>query len=79
MEKRSEDFNKGYEHSKDENSALARHYASTGHTIDFGNSSVLASDNHESRLYVKESLLIRDFNAHLSLNGNIGSQELKLW
>ena len=46
------------EHSKDENSALARHYASTGHTIEFDNPSVLASDNHESRLYVKESLLI---------------------
>ena len=67
------------EHSKDENSALTKHYIDTGHQIDFSNPSVVASDNHESRLFVKETLLVRDFNAHLSLSKNFGSYELKLW
>ena len=67
------------EHAKDENSALFKHSSNTGHEIDFSNPSVIANDRHESRLFVKEALLIRDLSAHLSLNANVGSQELKLW
>ena len=67
------------EHAKDENNALTKHYAKTGHEIDFSNPLVVASDRYESRLFVKKTLFIRDLSAHLSLNGNIGSQELKLW
>ena len=67
------------EHSESENSALRKHSLDAKHDIDFANPLILATDCNRSRLYVKESLKIKDLSAYLSLNGNIGSMELKLW
>ena len=52
---------------------------SKSQSIDFNNPSVVASDSIELRLLIKESLLIRDLTADLSLNCNVGSTELRLW
>ena len=43
------------------------------------NPHILATDSNKERLYVKESLHIRELQAYKTLNGNIGSVELKLW
>ena len=67
------------EHSESDNSALRRHALETKHEVDYAHPSILASDQNRTRLYVKESLKIKDLSAYLSLNGNIGSMELKLW
>ena len=67
------------EHSQSDSSALRRHALDANHDIDFANASIMATDQYRSRLYVKESLCIKDVSAYLSLNGNIGSMELKLW
>ena len=67
------------EHSKDEHSALLRHAVDTGHSIAFDDPAIIATDSDEQRLYVKESLKIRELQAHNSLNGNVGSLDLKLW
>ena len=67
------------EHSTNEYSALYKHQLSKSHSIDFNHPSVVASDSIELRLLIKESLLIRDLTADLSLNCNVGSTELRLW
>ena len=67
------------EHASDINSALSKHNAMTGHIINYEQASVVATDICDSRLYVKEALKIRELAAYKSLNGNIGSMELKLW
>ena len=67
------------EHKTDENSALLRHCRDTGHCVGFDTPSVIASDTMDLRLYVKESFKIKEFAAHKSLNGNVGSLELHLW
>ena len=67
------------EHSTNEYIALYKHQLSKSHSIDFNNPSVVASDSIELRLLIKESLLIRDLTADLSLNFNVGSTELRLW
>ena len=51
----------------------------TGHIVDFENASIIATDSSDFRLCVKETLKIRELAAYKSLNGNIGSMELKLW
>ena len=67
------------EHSETSASALYRHCVECGHTVDYENPQILARDNDRSRLYTKESLLIKDLRAYMTLNGNTGSTELKLW
>ena len=67
------------EHCSSDCSALNRHAMDTKHSIDYVSPVILASDQDRSRLYVKESLKIRELSAYLSLNGNVGSNELKLW
>ena len=51
------------EHSKDEHSALLRHSVDTGHTIAFDDPAIIATDSNEQRLYVKESLKIKELQA----------------
>ena len=67
------------EHASDVNSALSKHNAMTGHIINYEQASIVTRDICDSRLYVKEALKIRELAAYKSLNGNIGSMELKLW
>ena len=67
------------EHSQSDASALFRHCAECGHMVGFDSPQILARDTSQSRLYTKEALLIRNLKAHLTLNGNTGSTELKLW
>ena len=67
------------EHMSCDNSALRKHSVQTGHRIDFQSASVLACDNLSTRLLIKESLLIKEQMAYKSLNGNVGSFELKLF
>ena len=67
------------EHSTLDHSALKRHSLDTKHSIDYTCPAVLASDQNRARLYIKEALKIKETSAHLSLNGNVGSSELKLW
>ena len=59
--------------------ALNRHMCESGHRIEFENPSILASDSNVERLYIKEAFKIQELAAYRSLNGNIGSTELKLW
>ena len=40
---------------------------------------VIASDSVDLRLYVKESLKIKELSAYKYLNANISSLELNLW
>ena len=67
------------EHSQEEHSALFRHANEQKHNIDFECPSILARDSNNSRLLVKEALLISQQKAYASLNGNVGSIELHLW
>ena len=67
------------EHKSDENSALLRHSLDTGHCIAYDDPGIVASDSNEQRLYIKESLKIKELSAHQSLNGNVGSIDLQLW
>ena len=67
------------EHKNDENSALLRHSMDTGHCIAYEEPAIIASDSNEQRLYIKESLKIKELSAHQSLNGNVGSIDLQLW
>ena len=67
------------EHASDVNSALFKHNTTTGHLVDFDHASVIATDINDFRLCIKESILIRELSAYKSLNGNVGSMELKLW
>ena len=67
------------EHNTSENSALTKHSSATGHIIDFENPQVLCKDLLHNRLLIKESLKIKEFSAHKSLNGNMGSFDLILF
>ena len=67
------------EHKTDDHSAVLRHSRDTGHCIAFEEPSIIASDSDELRLYIKESLKIKELSANKSLNGNIGSMDLHLW
>ena len=67
------------EHCSSDCSALKRHAMDTNHVIDYESPVILGSDQDRARLYVKESLNIQQLSAYLSLNGNVGSNELKLW
>ena len=68
-----------HEHKKCDDSSLKKHASTTGHTINFSEPRILTSDILKTRLYIKETLKISEFHAYKSLNGNIGSFELKLW
>ena len=67
------------EHKESEFSAVQRHMTSCGHTMDVEKPEVLATDSVQSRLYIKEALYIKDYNAYNSLNGTLRSCDLKLW
>ena len=67
------------EHSEDEYSALHKHADEQKHVIDFECPSILAKDSNNHRLLIKETLLISEHKAYASLNGNVGSTELRLW
>ena len=67
------------EHSETSVSALFRHSVDCSHTIDYENPQIIARDSNKLRLYTKESLLIKDLRAYMTLNRNTGSVELKLW
>ena len=67
------------EHMNSDCSALKRHALLKDHVIDFDSVSVLARDNLSTRLLIKETFLIKEQCAHRSLNGNVGSFELKLF
>ena len=67
------------EHSSSNTSALYRHTIETKHSVDVNSPKILAFDSNKSRLFVKESLLIRETGAYKSLNGNVGSVDLRLW
>ena len=51
------------EHSSSESSALYKHGAETGHSIDFGNPDILAADSFKTRLLVKETLKIQELRS----------------
>ena len=67
------------EHQNDENSALHRHSRDMIHCIAYDDPAIIASDCDNLRLYVKESLKIKELSAYKYLNGNTGSLELNLW
>ena len=62
-----------------EHSALYRHFADTGHSIAYNSAQILDTETNPTRLLIKETLRIKETNAFMSLNGNIGSLELNLW
>ena len=62
-----------------ENSALFKHSFLTDHVINYSNPKILTRDNNSFRLQIKETLKIKEFCAHKSLNGNMGSFKLSLW
>ena len=51
----------------------------TDHVINYSNPKILARDNNSFRLQIKETLKIKEYCAHNSLNGNLGSLKLSLW
>ena len=61
------------EHSSCETSSVYRHAQLTNHDINFASPSILAHDNVNLRLQIKETLPIKDESAFNSLNENIGS------
>ena len=67
------------EHRKRTYSAVFKHAKDSSHSIDFSNPHVLATDTLKLRLQVKETLLIKQYAAHKSLNVNTESFECKLW
>ena len=68
-----------YEPKTNENSALFKHSFLTDHVINYSNPKILTRDNNSFRLQIKETLKIKEFCAHKSLNGNMGSFKLSLW
>jgi hypothetical protein len=67
------------EHKRDDNSALKRHSLLMAHEINYKDTKIMASDSNKFRLQIKETLKIIEHSAFKSLNGNIGSLNLKLW
>jgi hypothetical protein len=67
------------EHKTMEYSSVYKHAFVTDHVINFEGPKILASDNNNVRLKIKESLQIREQCANKSLNVNIQSFECKLW
>ena len=68
-----------HEHGTQESSALYRHSQATKHNIDYANVSVLAVDNRPYTLHIKESLLILEQKAFLSLNRSMTATQLYIW
>jgi predicted GIY-YIG superfamily endonuclease len=68
-----------HEHKKRKISAIYRHASETGHSLNFENPEIIASDNIKLRLQIKETLQINQYAAFDSLNVNIESFECKLW
>ena len=67
------------EHSHQDYSAVKRHSLDHQHSVDYHNPQILATDNSDFRLSIKEAIKITDLKAHLSLNANLRSCELMLW
>ena len=67
------------EHSVQDYSAVRRHSLDCSHTINYQNPEILAMDNCDFRLTIKEAIKIKELSAHRSLNANISSVELKLF
>ena len=62
-----------------ESGAINRHICESDHLVEFENPFILARDSIVERLYIKEAFKIQELAAYRSLNGNIGSTDLKLW
>ena len=45
----------------------------------YSNPKILARDNNSFRLQIKETLKIKEYCAHNSLNDNLGSLKFSLW
>ena len=67
------------EHKNNTSSALHKHVSETGHSMNYNEPTILAMDNNKTKLFIKESLKIKELCAYKSLNGNTGSFELYLW
>ena len=67
------------EHQSSELGPVHIHLTNTGHQLNLNEPKVLARDQHDERLLIKESLLIREHRADQSLNANVGSTDLRLW
>ena len=67
------------EHASSETSALFKHGQISGHHLNYSEPDILATDSINYRLLIKETLKINECSAYKSLNGNVGSFELKLW
>ena len=74
-----EDYIKGYISISRQYCAVFKHISENGHNINFDNPTVLCSDSSKTRLFVKETLHIKDQFAHKSPNVNIKSYECKLF
>ena len=55
------------EHQQHENSALFKHSTESSHAIAFDNPEILAMDNNDFRLTIKEAINIKNLNAQYSL------------
>ena len=67
------------EHQQQDYSALHKHAAEQDHAIDYQNPVILATDDNDFKLTIKEAINIRDHHAQRSLNANLRSCELMLW
>ena len=68
-----------HEHKSIQYCAVFKQISEKGHNINFDKPTVLCSDSSKTRLFVKETLHIKDQFAHKSLNVNIKSYECKLF
>ena len=68
-----------HEHKSRQYCAVFKHISEKGHNINFDKPTVLCSDSSKTRLFVKETIHIKDQFAHKSLNVNIKSYECKLF
>ena len=68
-----------HEHKSRQYCAVFKHISENVHNINFDNPTVLCSDSSKIRLFVNETLLIKDPFAHKSLNVNIKSYMCKLF
>lgn len=67
------------EHQQQDYSALHKHAVEHNHAIDYENPVILATDDSDFKLTIKEAINIRDHHAQRSLNANLRSCELMLW
>ena len=68
-----------HEHCTLDHSALKRHSVDTRHVIDYACTKALATDKGSFKIVCQGVVMVGQLSAHFSLNGNTGSNELKLW